>query len=206
MFSGRRLKYLLRRFLRMLGKSTGSAHQIALGIGIGFFIAWLPIVGIQMVVAVIVCHFAKANKIVPIFPIWLTNPVTIIPVYSFNYWVGWKIVGGPPLTDLVVVLGKMVEHHDSAADVSWFEMKWAGIKQAMGELLAMGWDMQLPLWLGCAIVGAALALPSYYLTYHFVESFRKAVTHKKQRRQDRIRRGAGMDVPFGGSYDGDNRL
>ena len=206
MFSGRRLRHLLRRFLRLLGKATGTAHQIALGIAIGFFVGWLPIVGIQMAVAIVVCQFARANKLVPIFPIWLTNPVTIIPVYSFNYWVGWKIVGGPPLADLVVVLGKMATPPDPVPGTGRMELWWEGIRNALHELLAMGWDMQLPLWLGCVIVGTALALPSYYLTFHFVESFRRAVTHKKQRRQDRARREAGMDVPLGGSYNEKNKL
>ncbi len=167
----RRIKFALRSVLRSLGKATGTEHQIALGVAVGFFVGWLPIVGIQMVVAIVICQIVRANKVVPIFPIWLTNPATIIPVYSFNYWVGWKIVGGPPLTDLAAVLVKMVTPPDPVPGMGRFTLWWEGVKHALAELLAMGWDMQLPLWLGCVIVGTALALPSYYLTYHFVESF-----------------------------------
>jgi uncharacterized protein (DUF2062 family) len=186
MFSLRRLKYHLNRLLRALGKASGSSHHVALGVAVGFFIGWLPIVGIQMVVAIIVCGIVRANKVVPIFPIWLTNPATVIPVYSFNYWVGWKIVGGPPLEDLVVVLQKMIRHHDPDPGMGRWEMWWMGIRQALGELLSMGWEMQLPLWLGCVIVGLALAVPSYYITYRLVESFRKAVVDKKVERNTRI--------------------
>ena len=187
--------------LRALGRATGTAHQIALGVAIGFFIGWLPIVGIQMAVAVVVCTIFRANKVVPIFPIWLTNPVTIVPIYSFNYWVGWLVVGGPPLSDLAAVLRKMVAIPEAAPDVGRFEAWWAGIKHSFGELLSMGWDMQLPLWLGCVIVGLALAIPSYYLSLRFVESFREAVVKKRQLRQDRRRRAAGVDVNLGGGYD-----
>ena len=206
MISARRFNYLVRRVLRRLGKATGTSHQIALGVAIGFFVGWLPIVGIQMVVAVVVCQIFKANKVVPILPIWLTNPVTIIPVYSFNYWVGWKLVGGPPLSDLVVVLKKMLAVPAPDPDIGRMEAWWAGIKHGLGELLSMGWDMQLPLWLGCIIVGTALAVPSYYLTRRFVDSFRDAVHKKKQVRQERRRREAGVDVPLGGGYTKDGWL
>lgn len=203
--SRRRISYLARRVLRRLGKATGTAHQIALGVAIGFFVGWLPIIGIQMVVAVVVCQIFKANKVVPIFPIWLTNPVTLIPVYSFNYWVGWKVVGGPPLSNLVEVLKKMLAVPPPDPEVGRMEAWWDGVKYGLGELLSMGWDMQIPLWLGSVIVGMALAVPSYYLTRRFVESFRDAVHKKKQLRQDR-RRHSGMDVSLGGGYNKDEWL
>ncbi len=200
-FSFRRVRYLARRLLRALGRATGTAHQIAMGVAIGFFVGWLPIVGIQMVVAVVVCQVFRANKIVPIFPIWLTNPVTIVPIYSFNYWVGWLIVGGPPLSDLATVLRRMIAAPEATEEMGRFAAWWDGVKHSFSELLAMGWDMQLPLWLGCVIVGLALAIPSYYLTYTFVESFRQAVTKKRQQRQDRRKRAGGMDVAMGDGYN-----
>lgn len=181
------MRFQLRRLLRALGKATGSAHQIALGVAIGFFVGWLPIVGIQMAVALVVCQVFKANKVVPIFPIWLTNPVTLVPIYSFNYWVGWKVVGGPPISDIITVLGKMIEIPEVSEEMGRFEAWWAGIKHAMAELFSMGWNMQLPLWLGCCIVGLALAVPSYYLTRKFVESFRDAMAQKKQLNRERRR-------------------
>lgn len=195
------MKYLLRRTLRALGKATGTSHQIALGVAIGFFVGWLPIVGIQMAVAVVVCTVVRANKIVPIFPIWLTNPVTMAPIYSFNYWVGWKIVGGPPLSQLAAVLRRMITPPDPQPGMSRFEAWWDGIKYSMHELLSMGWEMQLPLWLGCVIVGLALAIPAYYISRKFVDSFRSAVDKKRQLRQDRRRRAASVDVSMGAGYN-----
>lgn len=184
-FSRRRLRFLLRRAVRTLGRATGSAHQIALGVAIGFFIGWLPIVGIQMVVAVVVCTIFRANRVVPIFPIWLTNPVTIIPIYSFNYWIGWLLVGGPPLSDLVKVLSRVLSVPAPSPDMGRFAAWWLGVKHALGEVLSMGWDMQLPLWLGCVIVGTALAVPSYYISYRIVNTFRAAVARKRHVRVER---------------------
>lgn len=202
----RRFRYLLRRALRALGRATGTAHQIAMGVAIGFFIGWLPIVGIQMVVAVIVCTIFRANKVVPIFPIWLTNPVTMVPIYSFNYWIGWLVVGGPPLADLAAVLKRMITPPDPTDEMGRFAAWWDGVKHAFHELLSMGWEMQLPLWLGCIIVGLALAIPSYYISYKFVESFRQAVANKRQRRQDIRKREAAGDASLGTGYGADNWL
>lgn len=188
MFSRRRLSYQMRRVLRALGKATGTSHQIALGVAIGFFVAWLPIIGIQMVVSVALCQIFRANKVVPIFPVWLTNPATMVPIYSFNYWVGWLVVGGPPLSAIVIILMKMIEIPAGAEDMGRLEAWWNGIKHAFGELLSMGWDMLLPLCLGSAIIGLALAVPSYYLTRKFVDSFRDALQKKKQINRERRRR------------------
>ncbi|MDR1744976.1 MAG: DUF2062 domain-containing protein [Planctomycetota bacterium] len=200
LLSPRRFKHLMRRALRALGRATGTAHQIALGVAIGFFVAWLPIIGLQMVVAVIVCQLLGANKIVPIFPIWITNPATMVPIYSFNYWIGWLVVGGPPLSDLAAILRTMITPPKATEEMGRFDAWWDGVKHAFSELLSMGWDMQLPLWLGCSIVGLALAIPSYYISYRFVESFRRAVAKKKQLRQDKRKRDAAMDVPVDGGY------
>ncbi len=202
----RRIRFAFRSLFRLLGKATGTAHQIALGVAIGFFVGWLPIVGIQMVVAIVICQIVRANKVVPIFPIWLTNPATIIPIYSFNYWVGWLIVGGPPLGDLVKVLAKMVKPPEAVPGTGRLELWWEGLKNGLGELLSMGWEMQLPLWLGCVIVGTVLAVPSYYATYRLVESFRRAVARKRVKRQaaSEMRRratDAALDAPPGGGYN-----
>lgn len=203
MFSSRRLRYLLRRALRALGRATGTAHQIAMGVAIGFFVGWLPIIGIQMAVAVVVCQIFRANKLVPIFPIWLTNPVTMVPIYSFNYWVGWLVVGGPPLSELAAVLRRMIIVPEPTEEVGRMAAWWDGVKHSFSELLSMGWDMQIPLWLGCVIVGLALAIPSYYISYKFVVAFREAVDKKRRLRQDRRRRErvAAIDITRSGGRE-----
>ena len=179
----------------MIGKAAGNSHQVALGMAIGFFIGWLPIIGIQMIVSIAVCKIFNANKVVPLFPVWLTNPVTLVPIYSFNYWIGWKVVGGPPLRDITAVLKGMIPPPTESQDAvlakylidiicNW----WISVRHGFSQLMAMGWEMQLPLWLGCIIVGLALALPSYWLTRKLVDSFREEVKKKVHARRERHRR------------------
>ncbi|MDR1534243.1 MAG: DUF2062 domain-containing protein [Planctomycetota bacterium] len=182
--NSRNIKFAGKRLVRALGRATGSSHQVALGVAIGFFVAWLPIVGIQMVVSIAICHLFKANKVAPIFPVWITNPATIIPIYSFNYWIGWLVTGGPPISDLAVILMRMLTPPPRTPEMGWLSSWWAEFAHSFRELLSMGWEMQLPLWLGCAMVGLALAVPSYYLTRRLVELFRKAVLEKRRCRHE----------------------
>jgi uncharacterized protein (DUF2062 family) len=182
----RRIRFAAGRLLRFLGRASGTPEQIARGVAIGFVVAWLPIVGIQMVVAITVCTVFRANRVVPLFPIWLTNPATLVPVYSFNYWVGWMVVGGPPLGEITGALKKMIPAAPPE-DMGWLEGWWHSGKSGLVELLHLGWEAQLPLWIGCVIVGAAPAVPSYYLTRWAIVKFRQAVHRKREQRGIRLR-------------------
>ena len=182
----RQVKFTANRLFRALGRASGTPHQIALGVAIGFFVGWLPIVGIQMVVAVAICQIAGANKVVPIFPVWLTNPATIVPIYSFNYWVGWLVTGGPPISELASALARMITPPRPEPGAGFFSTWWAEFRHSLGELLSMGWEMQIPLWLGCSLVGLALAISSYYLSLRSVESFRRALERRRRATKEKF--------------------
>ena len=69
-------------------------HRVALGIGIGTFIAYQPIVGIQMIVGALLAMLLRANITATLPPAWITNPVTILPIYLTLHWVGNLFLGG----------------------------------------------------------------------------------------------------------------
>ena len=187
-----RTKQIYRRIVR----ASGTPHEIALGMAVGFFIGWLPIIGIQMAVAVVLCTFLRCNRVVPLFPVWLTNPVTLVPVYSFNYWVGWKLVGGPNLKKVAGAIKNLLPAVDPEGPsfwthpwdwcVAWLADFWIGIEHNIKELFKMGWEIQLPLWLGCAVTGLTLALLSYYITRWAVARFWERVFHKRRLRAERL--------------------
>ena len=187
MFSRRFILYRLRRFLRWVGKSTGTPHQIALGMCMGFISGWTPFMGAQMVIAIVLCHLVGANKVVPLFPVWLTNPVTYVPVMAVNYWVGWMIVGGPPTSEIITGLSRLLVVPQASDGGNWLTNWWEGIKFGVSELFLLGWDMVVPLMLGSLIVGGTLGLIAYILTKRFVISFRQALHDKKRRNRERRR-------------------
>lgn len=163
------------RFFRRIARSAGTSHSIALGVAIGFFIGWLPIVGFQMAVAAPICLLLGANFLAAIPPIWCTNPMTLVPIYGFNYWVGLLFVSGPRLSDFRQALSKMVEE---GRDGTW--------REAAQTIIDLSTRFLGPLWLGSFLVGSVLAIVSYFLTFRAVEAFRHRLHHQRRKRHARI--------------------
>ena len=72
-------------------KSDSSTKSIADGFGIGLFIGFMPIMGIQMYVAFVVTRFFNKNQFVAMLAVWVTNPLTAPFIYYFNYYLGTLI-------------------------------------------------------------------------------------------------------------------
>ena len=80
-----RLRYGWRRAQRFVKYRIlhvdDTPHRIALGVAIGMFVAWTPTIGFQMGLTVLLCALFRANKLVGVPLVWISNPLTIIPVY-----------------------------------------------------------------------------------------------------------------------------
>ena len=151
----------------------GPARMIALGAAIGTFVAWLPIMGIQMSVAVPICLAVGANPLPAIPIIWLTNPLTALPIYGFNYWVGIQIVAGPDM-----------DTFRREFDLALKTLEKSGAQAFASQLLDNGVRLAYPLWVGSAVVGAVLAILTYYGVLYGVMSVR----FRLRRRRNRLRR------------------
>ena len=99
---------------------------------IGVFCAFLPIPG-QMVVAALLALWLAANLAVSVGLVWLTNPVTMPPIFYSTYKLGAWILGTQPI------------------EVHW---SLAGME---AQLEAIWW----PLLFGSMICGLLLAGISY---------------------------------------------
>ncbi len=135
-------------------------HRIALGVAIGMFIALTPTVGLQMVLTVALAALLRANKAVGVPLAWITNPVTIPPIYGFNYWLGAKLLGHnydlhqfKRFVRLALAEGPLCERLHSA---------W-------NAMLAIFW----PLWLGSIVVGLLLGVISYFAVRRAVVRYRQ---------------------------------
>ena len=75
-----------------------SAHSIALGTAIGVAIGMTPTVGIQMIIVVVVAFLTRPffyfNRMAGVLAVYISNPLTIVPIYYFLYWVGTFFVEG----------------------------------------------------------------------------------------------------------------
>ena len=136
-----------------------SPERIAWGIALGMFIAWTPTVGIQMIIAAIVAGLLRGNKAAAVAIVWISNPWTIVPIYWFNYQVGYLLVGGP-----IVDRQWFDVLRDPNAALSWIEqmgLAWGAIRQVY-------W----PMFCGSMLVGTPVAVFSYLLTLSAVRHHR----------------------------------
>ena len=68
-------------------------RSVAGGVGLGFFLAFIPL-PVQMLFGTLLAVLWRVNLPVTMAAIWLTNPLTMAPMFLFAYKVGTWIVGG----------------------------------------------------------------------------------------------------------------
>ncbi|WP_419629990.1 DUF2062 domain-containing protein, partial [Thiolapillus sp.] len=118
---------------------------------VGLFWAMIPM-PLQMVAAAATAIPARVNLPVSVALVWLSNPLTMPPIFYFNYLVGtWLLPHQEPLRDMEMSL-------------EWFT-------HSMGEI----WQ---PLYVGSVVVGVVLGALGYitmrmYWRWHVVSQYRK---------------------------------
>ncbi|MDO8302620.1 MAG: DUF2062 domain-containing protein [Sedimentisphaerales bacterium] len=170
MYPPRRTRGMWERFkrfikLRILHVSD-SPHRIALGVAIGVFVGWTPIIGPHMIMALALCALLRANKLVGVASVWISNPFTFGIIYGPSYIVGRAVVGFWRGSKIVVrdewqdILHKM----DTLGSIFTNFHRAAFWRELFDMLLKIG----LELWIGCLIVGFVAAVAGYFLTRGFV--------------------------------------
>lgn len=71
-------------------------YSVSWAFAVGLFSAFLPI-PFQMAVAAVLALIVKANLPLSVSLVWLTNPITMPPVFYFTYKVGAYLMQRPPL-------------------------------------------------------------------------------------------------------------
>ena len=144
-------------------------HDIAFGLALGIFVGFLPIMGIQMVVAGLVClPFKRANKPAAVAGVWITNPLTVIPIYAFIYWVGTFFYPADHVVTPGTIMSKMTD-----------VLKLDGFIEQTKGFLALGADIFLPMCIGGAVVGIIAMIPTYFITKKSITAYRNKKKAKK---------------------------
>ena len=163
-FVARKLK---RFFIYRVLSLDDTPHRIALGVAIGIFVAWTPTMGLQMVLTVLLCTLFQANKLVGVPFVWISNPLTLVPVYGPNYLLGrWLLGGGYSWSASMHAI-----RHAAHGREGW----WASTTAWWTASLKVFW----PLWIGSLIVALLLGALSYVIIYHAVVAFRRHL-HRRQ--------------------------
>jgi len=151
-------------------------HRIALGMAIAMLVTWTPAIGLQMIGTVLLCSLFGANKVVGLPLVWISNPVTIVPIYLPNYLLGRWILGSE---------SKDINWRSAFTAVrgNWLEQLVARIQNWWELTIDVFW----PLWLGSLLIGLALGAGCYVGVYYLVLLYRKRRPHLRLRLHRRHR-------------------
>jgi uncharacterized protein (DUF2062 family) len=165
----------LRRFLSWLIRLRGSPQAIARGVAIGMIVAFTPTIGFQTLIVLGAATLLSANRPVSIVPTWLTNPLTIPPVYAFTYYLGSFFWPGPEPDSVTRAMSAAAKELDS--------LDFLALRAQLGVFLDLGLDVFIAMWIGGLIVGSIAAAIAYPLMLRTVVRLRKRGARRLRRRR-----------------------
>lgn len=69
-------------------------HSVARSAFIGFFVAFIPL-PFQMIIAALMAVFFRVNLAISVGLVWVTNPLTMTPIFYVAYKVGAAVMSQP---------------------------------------------------------------------------------------------------------------
>lgn len=148
-------RIVLRRVLAL----DDTPHAVALGATIGMLFGLTPTVGLQTVEVILFALFTRRlfyfNRAAALTVIYISNPLTVAPIYYGLYWVGsWFVPGQATLQQFQEILT--------------FE-GFAGWWQALTNLAT---DVGLPLLVGTLVIAPLGAVLTYPVTRALLQWYR----------------------------------
>ncbi len=128
-------------------------QSVSLAVFIGVFCAFLPL-PVQTIIAALLALWWRANFVISVILVWISNPITIPPIFYLNYTVGSWLLGTAP------------SQHNVTLSWEWFN--------------SVGSHILLPLGLGSLVVALLIACTSYCAVFWL---WRWKVVRNWQRRQ-----------------------
>ncbi len=152
----RRTWFVTMRALRRVAYLEDTPHRIALGSAAGILSSTLPIIG-QTFLAMILARIARGNVLASIPWSWISNPLTTLPLWYAGYRIGLWFIPGP---QQVLSYADLRELGQRVLDSSW-SGAFTAMASTLGGILG-------PLWIGCTVLGLAMAVPGYFLVHSMV--------------------------------------
>ena len=91
---------------------------ISKAFAIGLFCAFLPLPMHTLLAAILAITFS-ANILLSMFLVWVNNPITMVPIYFFEYKLGSSIIGIEMDPNLKFSLNYFLENLTSATIAIW---------------------------------------------------------------------------------------
>ena len=148
--------FVVHRILR----TDDSPSRIARGVAIGVFMAFLPLMGLQMLLVLAASLLLRANKVVGLPIVWISNPFTMRIIYYPGYLLGSAILRYEPV--------RRANLADRFAEIA--SLPWAvRIERYAGVFFE---EIMYPTFVGSAIIGFLLAVAAYFVTVWAIKRHR----------------------------------
>lgn len=145
-------------------------HRIAFGVFLGFFVGWTPTLGAQILIYWFLAYLLRANRFSGVLPVLLTNPITAVPIYAFNWKIGqWLLKGGGIFGELSdqAPRAKLNQFVEGFSITRIFETSfWRDFGPAIKGL-------GVELVVGCLVVGLICGVAGYIAAFYGVIAYRK---------------------------------
>jgi len=122
-----------------------SPKKVALSFGVGVFIGMSPFFGIHTLLGIAAAWIFKLNKFVTIAGVYVTNPWTIVPIYTFATWFGAQLLGVRQIIP----------------DINWNEITFYQFLYEMQSLLPS-------FLLGTTVLSFISGISGYVIIYHAI--------------------------------------
>ncbi len=138
-------RYFYLRLLRLREHPT----VIARGVAVGVFAGCFPLFGLQTIIGVSLAFVIRGSKLAAAAGTWVSNPLTYVPLFAFNYKIGQWLLG----------------QQTSGIEPVNFQQRW----ESWSELRELGTEVIFALFYGSFWVGIVASVLAYFLSLRIMK-------------------------------------
>ncbi|MEN8126178.1 MAG: DUF2062 domain-containing protein [Planctomycetota bacterium] len=147
-----------------------SPQRMARGIAAGFFVAYLPLLGLHMPLAFLLALLIRANKVLALVAVWICNPLTFVFIYYPCYRLGRFVLPffrEKPKVELDQI--QTLLNQTFSLNYILRNLFTADYWRQVGTVCT---QIGLETLIGGIILGAVVAKLSYWFAYYFIVGYR----------------------------------
>ncbi len=147
----------LRRLYWRLILMRGKPEYLARGLALGVFAGCFPFFGLQTLIGVSLAVIFRSHKVLAVTGTWVSNPLTYVPIFLFNYKVGRWLLDSP----------------DRTLDLENLH--------STQQIFELGAEFAITLIIGCFVMGMMSAILVYFTSVRLIRRLRQERLQQQQK-------------------------